>query len=55
MLNFIKYPILLALMSMLSWHCFLGIRDSDKVTFENRIRETIKLLETNSEWYRRFA
>ena len=41
------------LIAMLSYHCFLGIRDSDALTFENRMREGLKFLELNFEEYRK--
>ena len=37
---------------MLCYHTFLGIRDSDRYTFENRIREGIKFCEYNFKEYR---
>ena len=40
------------LIAMLSYHTFLGIRDSDRLTFENRFREAPKFLEQNSKEYR---
>ena len=40
------------LIAMLSYHCFLGIRDSDRLTFENRMREGLKFMELNFKDYR---
>ena len=37
---------------MLCYQSFLGIRDSDKLTFENRLREGFKFLEQNIKEYR---
>ena len=44
-----------ALMGMLSYSCFLGIRDSDKSTFENRVREGFKFMEYNVPEYNTWA
>ncbi len=37
---------------MLCYQCHLGLRDSDKLTFENRVREAIKWTEKNHPGYR---
>ena len=40
------------LIGMLCYHTHLGIRDSDRSTFENRIREGLKFCELNFKAYR---
>ena len=40
------------LIAMICYHSFLGLRDSDRYTFENRIREGMKFCEYNFKGYR---
>ena len=37
---------------MVFYHSFLGMRDSDKLTFENRIKESVRWVENNHPGYR---
>mmetsp|Transcript_16930 Transcript_16930/g.26062 ORF Transcript_16930/g.26062 Transcript_16930/m.26062 type:complete len:181 (+) Transcript_16930:3-545(+) len=50
--KFAKSILKWVLIALLCWHCFLGIRDSDGRYLENRLRQTFKFLELNSEFYR---
>ena len=54
-LNMIKTTSKWSLICMLCWHCFLGIRDSDRLTFDNRAREGFRLLEQNVPEYVAFV
>tara|TARA_B110000285_G_C14785549_1_gene450597 strand:+ start:7 stop:417 length:411 start_codon:yes stop_codon:yes gene_type:complete len=40
------------LIGMVFYHSFLGMRDSDKLTFENRIKESVRWVENNHPGYR---
>ena len=42
------------LISMIVYQSHLGLRDSDKTTFENRVRETIQFVENNHPGYRMY-
>ena len=39
---------------MVLYHVNLSLRDSDKLTFENRVRESISFVENNHPGYRMF-
>ena len=51
-IHVVKNVLRWSLISMLCYHTFLGIRDSDRLTFENRIREGLKFCELNFKEYR---
>ena len=51
----IKHVLILVLIIQLGWQCFLGLRDSDKLTFENRVRETIKFFELYEPKYKEYV
>ena len=56
--NFIYYAKILcqwALIFMLCYQSHLGMRDSDKLTFENRVREAMQYYEDNHPGYRYYV
>merc|ERR1712086_294890 len=53
-LYYLKVLIQYTLIGMIFYQSHLGLRDSDKLTFENRVRETINFLEANHPGYRMY-
>ena len=51
-LHYIKIAVQWALVLMLFYQAHLGLRDSDKATFENRVVEGLKFLEGNHPGHR---
>ena len=51
-LSFAKHLTQWTLIFMILYSSHLGLRDSDKSTYEIRIRETLKFLESNDPGYR---
>ena len=49
---YLKVVIQWILMGMVFYHSFLGMRDSDKLTFEHRIKESVRWVENNHPGYR---
>ena len=47
----VKNAFLWTLIGMISWSCFLGIRDDDNLTFVNRLKEGMSFLEKNVKEY----
>ena len=47
-----KFPMTLSLIGMLLYQAHLGLRDTDKSTFEFRVRESLKFIEANHPGYR---
>ena len=51
---YLKLVVQYVVIGMLCYQAHLGLRDSDKSTFENRSRETIKFLQANHPGYRMY-
>mgnify|MGYP001367326127 FL=1 len=47
-----KHIVQWTLIFMVLYSSHLGLRDSDKFTYENRMRETLKFIEKNDPGYR---
>ena len=51
-LHIVKHIAQWTLVFMVAYSCHLGLRDSDKSTYENRMRESLKFIEGNDPGYR---
>ena len=51
---YLKVSVQYALIGMIIYQAHLALRDSDRTTFENRVRESIDFVENNHPGYRMY-
>lgn len=52
---YLKIMVQYVLVAMIIYQAHLALRDSDKSTFENRVRESINFIENNHPGYRMYV